>query len=68
MRSTVKFISLEDAADLVENSKSSNRQLFVTKLQRTAEKPWLAIDNTSGTAIVERFATREEAEQWSGLI
>ena len=38
--------------------------LFVTKLQKNTKKPWLAIDNTNGTAATEMFATRKEAEQW----
>ena len=64
MQQKVHLISLEDAADIVENPERSNRQLFVTKLQKNTKKPWLAIDNTNGTAATEMFATRKEAEQW----
>ena len=63
-RPKIRLISIEDAADIVENAKNSNHQMFVTKLQRDTDKPWLAIDNTSGTAVTKFFATREEAEQW----
>ena len=64
MQQKVYFISLEDAADIVENPKCSNRQMFVTKLQKRVKKPWLAIDNTNGTAATETFSSREEAEHW----
>ena len=64
MQQKVHQISIEDAADIVENPRGSNRQMFVTKLQKNVKKPWLAIDNTNGTATTEMFATREEAECW----
>ena len=60
----VTRISIDDALDIVDHPAKCTRGLFLVKLHREEKTPWLAIDNTSGSAFCEKFRTEEEAEEW----
>ena len=60
----VHIVSSEDAIEIVEHPRESERGLFLVDMSRWTTPCWLAIDNTTGHAFAKKFDSRELAEMW----